>query len=568
MERDCLRDLLDEQGKLQHEPVRVLLTAMQEATTPVKPDLLGILGEAHFRENMSNGDESSFRYKRILGGASDRPYVIEAAFMQTDDPVLRIGINSSVPLGNPLQQNWFGNAYGLSALLKEQRVEFSGGTGAEEGTEHGNDGASGDPVCVALHLCCPRFSFTDQGKGNITLPKRFGDDVTTAIQHVTQNWTKVKRARERSDAAGEKMRDRLNRRRDVDSLTVKAAAYQVMEAAHLHARGDTPTPVSPRQVMYAARRDIVALTGRPLDDKYFTQTLLPDFIQEHPKITEDWDIVWDDRGHLKEPHSGVTIGLGTLSVRGYLAGRNGHVYGALLFIEKEGFDEQLRVARFQERYDLAIMSSKGMSTTAARTMIEECCRNGVRIFCVHDFDVSGLAIMATSTRSTRRYKFESDPEVIDLGLRLSDVREMDLQSEEVELNFDPTDNLIKNGATQDEVEFLRGKRMHGQNGKNCFKAQRVELNAMTVPEFKAWLDRKLTEHNVQKVIPDESMLQTEFRHHVTRQRVQRRMRTVELEVAREIDAFTPPKGLRLKVAGEFKRDSTLSWKMAIGALAK
>jgi hypothetical protein len=32
----------------------------------------------------------------------------------------------------------------------------------------------------------------------------------------------------------------------------------------------------------------------------------------------DWDVVWDDRGHFTEPHTGKVFGLGTLNVRGYL----------------------------------------------------------------------------------------------------------------------------------------------------------------------------------------------------------------------------------------------------------
>src|SRR6516162_2032954 len=82
-------------------------------------------------------------------------------------------------------------------------------------------------------------------------------------------------------------------------------------------------------------------------------SLLPDYIEEHDL---DWDVVFDDRGHFAEPHTDRTIGLGTLSVRHYLAnvrdidfaepsfahgklvtkGPHG-CYGGILFIEKEGF---------------------------------------------------------------------------------------------------------------------------------------------------------------------------------------------------------------------------------------
>ena len=53
--------------------------------------------------------------------------------------------------------------------------------------------------------------------------------------------------------------------------------------------------------MYAARPKIEALTGgRRLDDQYFCQVLLPDFMEEHGV---DGDVVFDARGYFAEPHT-------------------------------------------------------------------------------------------------------------------------------------------------------------------------------------------------------------------------------------------------------------------------
>src|ERR1019366_8270972 len=100
-------------------------------------------------------------------------------------------------------------------------------------------------------------------------------------------------------------------------------------------------------------------------------------------------------------------------------------------MEKEGFLPLLEQAGFAERYDLAIMSSKGMGTVAARTLIEGLSAR-TAIFVLHDFDKSGFSIAGTLTRDTRRYEFARDPDVIDLGLRLADVEEWGLQSESVQ----------------------------------------------------------------------------------------------------------------------------------------
>jgi len=56
--------------------------------------------------------------------------------------------------------------------------------------------------------------------------------------------------------------------------------------------------------------------GQQLNDQYFCQQLLPDYMTEHGV---DWDITYDDRGHFIEPHTAHSIGLGTISVRNYLA---------------------------------------------------------------------------------------------------------------------------------------------------------------------------------------------------------------------------------------------------------
>jgi hypothetical protein len=68
--------------------------------------------------------------------------------------------------------------------------------------------------------------------------------------------------------------------------------------------------------MYAARPEILRLTGRDkLNDKYFTQVLLPDYVALHPEQCRNWDVVFDARGTFTEPHTGRTVPLGTIEVR-------------------------------------------------------------------------------------------------------------------------------------------------------------------------------------------------------------------------------------------------------------
>jgi len=75
------------------------------------------------------------------------------------------------------------------------------------------------------------------------------------------------------------------------SISIKEAARRVMSGAYRIASANGTLPANARQVMYAARGTILRLTGKDqLNDHYFTQTLLPDFLEEHPEETANWAI--------------------------------------------------------------------------------------------------------------------------------------------------------------------------------------------------------------------------------------------------------------------------------------
>ena len=61
--------------------------------------------------------------------------------------------------------------------------------------------------------------------------------------------------------------------------------------------------------MYAARGPMQDATGLPLDDTYFTQTLLPAYLRDNSIETVDWDVVFDARGHFHEPHTKLVVPL-------------------------------------------------------------------------------------------------------------------------------------------------------------------------------------------------------------------------------------------------------------------
>jgi hypothetical protein len=355
-------------------------------------------------------------------------------------------------------------------------------------------------------------------------------------------------------------------------MKINAAAYEVMSEAYRRASGDGRYPAHARQIMYAARPRMLELTGRhELDDKRFTQCLLPDYMGDHPAETADWDVVYDARGDLTEPHTQIEVPLGTIGVRDYLdqeaaqpstefpgttlystAGPENR-YSSVLFTEKEGFHPLLRKARIPERYDIALMTTKGMSTVAARELLDGLVARGVeKVLVLHDFDVNGFSIFGTLGTDNRRYSFSSKIKLIDIGLRLQDIEEMDLQSEPVETKGDwekRADTLRRHGARKEEIDFL--------------ESERVELNAMTSDSFVEFVERKLEEHGGKKIIPADEILEAQGRNVLERALVQQMIADALPSIKAQVAAAELPADLREQVEKTQLTNPELPWDMAV-----
>jgi hypothetical protein len=386
----------------------------------------------------------------------------------------------------------------------------------------------------------------------------------------TDRWAKQRKAEIRDANARFRRADRMSRRDRPMKQT--EASIRVMQKAYLTASANGTLPANPRQIYYAARPEMLRLTElREIRSDYFSQQLLINYLNRYPGETARWNIAWDDRGHFSEPHTGREIGLGTLAVRGYIKnlhkpelcnagisatevdtmGPEGR-FGAVMFLEKEGFTQILEAARIAERYDLAIMSTKGMSVTAARTLVEELCgKRGLKLFVLHDFDVSGFSIKQTLVSSNRRYQFRHKINFIDLGLRLTDVEDLELEAEDVHIRENArmlANRLRINGATPEEIAFLTG-------------GERVELNALPSDQFVAFVERKLTTHGVAKVIPSADTLGKTF---ATFKRGAMAEKALKTELAR-LNAKTvrAPANLEAKVSAYLAEHREQTWDKAV-----
>ena len=85
------------------------------------------------------------------------------------------------------------------------------------------------------------------------------DRLIRLVRAKTAKWAKQRKAEERHASAFMRRRQAMVRTRKV---TIKDAAFHVMEQAYLKASGGGTLPALARQIMYAARPIVQEMTGK------------------------------------------------------------------------------------------------------------------------------------------------------------------------------------------------------------------------------------------------------------------------------------------------------------------
>jgi hypothetical protein len=400
------------------------------------------------------------------------------------------------------------------------------------------------------------------------------DDIKTGMKAVGREWKKAKkRNSDRNDRVSRSFLSSM--RYHEPKKTLRDAAFKFMEQAYNKASSNGKYYANARQIMYAARPQIIDEVGIDAWDQdktpiYF-QSLLKDYIEESGA---NFKVVWDARGHLTEPHTQYEIGLGGAEVMKYRADQIGNFvyekkpvsfdmrintvgpvnrYGAVLFIEKEGFDEQLKDAGIMEKWDIAIMSSKGIPNAAT-------CNVGamvdVPVLALHDFDLAGFKIMNTLRNGARLSRGIHN--LIDIGLRLEDVNGLEPEPVIYKQREDPRIYLKSCGATSEECDFLV------TGIYNNWSGQRVEINMLTTEQLIAFLERKFAQSGVKKVVPDEETL----RHAYRRAAFYLELKRKAGEIQDKQGELTIPDGLGNKINDSLAADPAQSWDEVVWELAE
>jgi hypothetical protein len=259
------------------------------------------------------------------------------------------------------------------------------------------------------------------------------------------------------------------------------------------------------------------------------------------------------------------IGLGTLNVRDYLSrvarlkleeadfasasvntcGPHGS-FGAVLYVEKEGFMPLFKRVKLAKRYDISIMSSKGMSVTAARELVNRICTD-VPLLVLHDFDSAGIIIKDTLENDTRRYSYTSAPNVIDLGLNYLDINGLPSEPNNSTIS---DERLAQAGLGQDAIDFLR--------------SQRVELNAMTSRQLVDFVEGKLERHGVGKVIPDAETLTSAYETFAASDRLAEAFDELKKRLKDEsVEPVKVPDDLDAPIRKQFEQHPDITWHRAL-----
>jgi hypothetical protein len=155
----------------------------------------------------------------------------------------------------------------------------------------------------------------------------------------------------------------------------------------------------------------------------------------------------------------------------------------------------LKDEKWPERHDCALLTSKGYASRAARDLLDLLGETDepLYFYCIHDADAAGTMIYqslqeTTLARPGRKVK------IINLGLEPKEALALGLDPEPVEWKGDKELPVARYVAEE-----------WGEEWQEWLQTNRIELNAMSTPEFLEWLDGKFADQPGKVIPPAEVM---------------------------------------------------------------
>jgi Histidine kinase-, DNA gyrase B-, and HSP90-like ATPase len=525
-----------------------LLDVLKKSSQQPKSSILGIIGGDHFRDRFRElYGVKKFYYKKRLFIDAGIPYVMELAIAKTDPEYgchAFYGINFSHSFGDPVQKYLRCGDKGMQIYSLAQLQNELGD----------------DDISIAFHLVSPALNFKDRGKTALSLTEPVIKELQELIWECSRELYLEKKRRDRNERAALKADE--NSLKEA-TISFKEAVFDVLIEAHSRATsGGLPSNV--RNLFYQVRPLIQPFTDKELDYGYFSQNLYP----EYERINGKMPLIYrDPRGVLYEPHTGNAVYLGTREVDSYEF--PSWLYDKILYIEKKGFGPVIEAARLAEKYDMAVICGEGYACEAARVLFSNADKNqSYKLFVLHDCDPHGYNICRTLAEETARMP-GYHVEIHDMGLSLSYAVSVGLLTETfIRKKALPT----KITLTDAEKILFTGKEISRNTGKaKLFKAERIELNALSSKQLVEYIESKLIEFGVtEKVIPDADSLPG-MADAITKQMVHEMVERIISET------FSIPKiasdihskwgwdasGIKDRIEAKFNSDRSQSWRDAV-----
>lgn len=327
-----------------------------------------------------------------------------------------------------------------------------------------------------VHVISPYLKYMDAGKTRI--------DISSFIQSFLEKLNKAIAKENRKFSSGNK---RVNNRAIMREY--------VTEAFNL-ASDNGRYAITARQIWYKMR-EISGIEEKKNTYTDFTQNILTEWIDDNPEFEDK--VNFSDRGNFYV--NGSQNGLGTANVRNFLneigtaqnvfkcyGGINSNIhiepdfdlkykYDKVLYIEKTGFDAIFKAEKIGEKYNMIIVSGQGFSTRAAKTLLYQFQQMGMKLYCLHDLDISGIYILESF--ATPNKKFKNTIYMENLGVTFADIQKYNIVPEIVEKKKEDIAKL-ENLPSEYKEFFDTGTSF-----------RRVELNAFTTAQILEIIDNKL-----------------------------------------------------------------------------
>ena len=258
-------------------------------------------------------------------------------------------------------------------------------------------------------------------------------------------------------------------------------------------------PCTARQVFYALRRILINKHGKqlePHDYNNFTQNGLTDFFERDPELEDK--ILFEQRGSFHSPFSGASIPLATKDVLEYINRHYSNEISSItstvydlppelqfqqaLFIEKAGFNEILRQSGLVEKLNIGLMSTQGFGTRALKKLTKFFIEIGIKVYVLHDCDIAGYLIAEKFLEGSKTFQEKLD--VIDIGLTVADVKRLNKVDDAEIVYYKKSYTNVLYRFTVEERDFFVKDSYRGEY-------RRVELNALSTPEFLEFVESKI-----------------------------------------------------------------------------